>query len=96
MRARGIIVVLLTLAAACGHRELRGRTSASPDGRTYLVIDDDDGGHCGPFRVDGRVWPHGLGVRGRVSPGVHVVSCGASLEARVDSGQTFRLDYWGP
>jgi hypothetical protein len=90
-------VGLLVLALiACAERELRGRSTRSPDGQTYLVIADDNGGQCGPLRVDGAVWPHAVGVAGRIQPGEHTVACGTEVTIRVDSGRTFRFDYWGP
>jgi len=48
------------------------------------------------MRVDGAVWPHASGTAGRISPGTHVIACGGDISIRVDSGQTFRFDYWGP
>jgi hypothetical protein len=89
-------LVALLMLAGCTGRELRGRSSASPDGETYLVVADANGGKCGPLLVDGAVWPHAVGEAGRISPGEHVVACGTDVSVRVDPGQTFRLDYWGP
>ena len=82
--------------AGCADRELRGRSTPSGDGQTYLIIADNNGGKCGPLRVDEAPWPHEIGVAGRVEPGEHVVACGTEVTIRVDSGQTFRFDYWGP
>lgn len=90
---------LALLLGACGRRdarELRGRAERSADGRTYLVVADANGGRCGPVSVDGRPWPHAVGAPGPVSPGRHTIACGTEVEVQVDSGTTFRLDYWGP
>ena len=86
----------LVAAVGCASRDLRGRSTPSKDGQTYLVIADDNGGKCGPMRVDGAVWPHAIGAPGRIAPGTHVIACGGDVSVRVDSGQTFRFDYWGP
>ena len=87
----------LVAAVGCASRDLRGRSTPSKDGQTYLVIADDNGGNCGPMRVDGAVWPHAIGKAGRIAPGTHVIACGdGDISFRVDSGQTFRFDYWGP
>ena len=81
---------------SCAGHDLRGRSTPSADGQTYLVITDDNGGKCGPMRVDGAVWPHAIGTAGLIAPGTHVIACGGDVSIRVDSGQTFRFDYWGP
>jgi hypothetical protein len=81
---------------SCTAHDLRGSSTPSPDGRTYLVIADDNGGQCGPLTVDGAPWPHAVGVPGAIEPGDHLVACGSEVAVRVDSGRTFRLDYWGP
>lgn len=88
-------LAILALAGCTAH-DLRGRSTASRDGRTYLIIADDDGGQCGPIRVDGATWPHAIGERGAIRPGDHVISCGAEVTIHVDSGEVFRFDYWGP
>ena len=84
------------LLSACDDGELRGRTTDSKDGKTYLIVADDNGGQCGPILVDGKVWPHALDAPGAVSPGDHRIACGSEIEFRIDSGKTFRFDYWGP
>jgi hypothetical protein len=95
-----VLRILICLAAAafvgCSGRELRGRSTPSADGRTYLIIADDNGGQCGPLLVDGARWPHAVGVAGPVRPGKHTIACGTHVTIGIDSGQTFRFDYWGP
>jgi hypothetical protein len=90
------ILAAAIFATGCDDGELRGRTDDSKDGKTYLIVADDNGGHCGPIRVDGKVWPHALNVPGAVAPGDHRIECGGEIEFRIDSGKTFRVDYWGP
>lgn len=89
-------LALAVLAACAGSRDLRGRSTPSADGRTYLIVADADGGQCGPVRVDGKPWPHPVGAPGAIAPGEHVLACGGEVAIRIDSGQTFRFDYWGP
>ena len=88
---------------ACTKRELRGEVSSSRDGNTYLVIDDDNGGHC-ELIVDGEIWRHEIGVAGRIEPGTHAIDCGAlehfdprnAIQLVVPQGTVFHFDYWGP
>ena len=55
MRPSTFIVGLIMLAA-CADDDIRGRSTPSSDGRTYLIIADDNGGKCGPMLVDGKRW----------------------------------------
>ena len=86
----------LLLSAACGKHDLRGESSPSADGKTYLIIADANGGKCGPLLVDGAVWPHAINSPGEVRPGRHVIACGTEMPVQVDSAQTYRFNYWGP
>ena len=62
MNRLSILTLTLYLACvACNKRDLRGTFTASQDGQTYLVVVDDNGGHCGPIKLDGRAWPHAIG-----------------------------------
>jgi hypothetical protein len=95
--ARRIVFVGLVILAACTRdADIRGESKSSPDGRTYLIIADDNGGQCGPLTVDGALWPHRINEPGTVRPGPHVIACGTEMAIHVDSGQTYRFDYWGP
>jgi hypothetical protein len=82
----------------CAKRELRGKTVRSADGKTYLVIEHDNGEGCGSIRVDGAEWRHALHSAGEVEPGLHRISCGDSdaIEFTIEPGATFHFDYWGP
>ena len=95
---RGALIMLGGLMAACsnGQSDLRGHIVPSPDGKTYLAILDDNGGHCGPLLVDGRRWSHAIGSPGPVAPGRHRIECGTDIEVVIASGTTFNFDYWGP
>lgn len=90
------LVAVVALAAGCTNRELRGSSEPSDDGLTYLIVQDDNGGGCGPIRLDGRRWPHAIGARGAIAPGPHTIECGTQVEFRIEAGTTFRFDYWGP
>jgi hypothetical protein len=92
-------LALLGLVATIGctrDDDIRGESERSPDGGTYLIIADDNGGQCGPMLVDGAVWPHRIDEPGPVRPGPHVIACGTEMSVQVDSGHTYRFDYWGP
>jgi hypothetical protein len=76
--------------------------SPSPDGKTYLAIDEGYGPACS-VTVDGHPWPKGLHVLGAVAAGTHTVACGlapgapeATLSIVIQDGTTFHFDYWGP
>ena len=99
MRRFAAVVLVGGICAACAHQDLRGSSKRSVDGKTYLVIDDDNGGQCGSLLVDAKPWPHAVHAPGPVAPGLHQVACGSqsnSLSFRVDSGRTYHFDYWGP
>ena len=83
------------LLAACSS-ELRGNQAPSPDGGTYLVFDALDGPACETVYVNGKAWPHKLGVAGRIEPGRTIARCWAEIGFVVKPGHTFRVNYWGP
>ncbi|MCW1717150.1 hypothetical protein OIZ54_00135 [Pseudoalteromonas sp. A3] len=76
--------------------ELRGRYKTSLDGKTYLVIEDNNGGNCGPLLVDKKEWPYGLNAKGEVKPGEHRIECGGWRGISIQKGTTYYFDYWGP
>jgi len=57
---------------------------------------DDNGGKCGPIKVDGKVWSYSIGQAGRVEPGIHTIECGGSIQFDIPEGVLFKFDYWGP
>lgn len=87
-------IALVGLIGCGGH--LRGKVSPSPDGKTYLAVVDDNGGGCGPIRVDGEVWPHPIGQAGLIAPGEHRIECGGEIVFTIPPGVVFQFDYWGP
>ena len=91
-----IAIVLLLMLSSCDSRHLRGTTSVSPDGKTYLAVADNNGGGCGQILVGGVVWPHPIGEPGRIEPGVHKISCGGEIEFSTPEAAVFRFNYWGP
>ena len=68
-----IFAAAVVLCVACTNRPLRGTADKSQDGKTYLVVIDDNGGHCGPIKVDGKVWAYAVGQAGRIEPGLHTI-----------------------
>ena len=95
----GLIALSIVVAVsitACDDGHLRGNVSPSSDGKTYLAVDDDNGGHCGPIIVDGKIWKHKIGEAGPISPGRHKIECGGWINFDIPSGVVFRFDYWGP
>jgi hypothetical protein len=94
-----LTVAIMGLGAGCSSGDLRGKAIKSADGATYLVVDDDNGGGCGPILVDGEVWPAAIHEPGPIEPGVHTIDCGpggSGIEFEIFAGTTFHFDYWGP
>ena len=95
--AKAIALLFVAIAlGSCSGEHLRGEASRSSDGQTYLAIVDDNGGHCGPIKVDGQPWPYALGKAGPISPGEHTIECGISTAFSVPAGMIFKFNYWGP
>lgn len=93
--ASAMILALLAISG-CKERNLRGNVIPSKDGRTYLVVDDENGGRCGPILVDGRPWPYPVHMQGPIAPGKHVIGCGLDIEFSIPSATVFHFNYWGP
>lgn len=89
-------IAMTTCLIGCSNHTLRGSMESSSDGRTYLVVDDGNGGKCGPIKFDGQVWPHKLGEKGLVTPGKHKIECGGWVVFDIPARVIFRFDYWGP
>ncbi len=97
MTLRPVVAALLvTLSAGCDDGHLRGEVSKSPDGATYFAVIDNNGGQCGPLKVDGIVWPHPIGKVVPFKPGKHTISCGSEIAFTIPAGVVFKFDYWGP
>ena len=93
---RTITLACAALVSACDDGYPRGKVSPSPDGETYFAVIDDNGGHCGPMKLDGALWQHPIGERAKVQPGKHTIECGGSITFEVPKGVVFEFDYWGP
>ena len=76
--------------------ELRGRYKPSTDGKTYLVIEHDNGGGCGTLSVDGIPWPYPLHEAGEIEPGTRTIRCGGEITIEIKPGTIYHFDYWGP
>jgi hypothetical protein len=94
----GIAVPLIALVSciACGDSDLRGTYKPSGDGNTYLAVVDDNGGHCGPLTVDGKLWRHKIGEAAPIEPGHHTIACGAEIQFDIPRDVVYKFDYWGP
>ena len=90
------LLVAMLIFVACKKGDLRGTYAASRDGKTYLAVDDDNGGHCGPLKVDGKVWLHPIGEAALIAPGHHTIECGSSISFNIPQGVVYKFDYWGP
>jgi hypothetical protein len=95
------IVQTVLLCIACDRRpltesDLRGSFSPSQDGKTYLAVGDDNGGHCGSIKVDGTVWPHRISEVGPIDPGHHTIECGGKIDFDIRRGVVYRFNYRGP
>lgn len=91
-----LLIILLVGTSGCTQQNLRGKMSSSEDGKTYLIVGGDSGGSCGPIKVDGEAWTHKINEAGEISPGTHVISCGAEIQFEIPMGVVFTFDYWGP
>jgi hypothetical protein len=99
-------ILLLPILAVClsgcpkkSNADLRGHWAPSPDGKSYLIVDDDNGGACGPLAVDGKAWPHDIHRAGAIKPGIHALSCGRQqpgVQFEVPNGAIYHFEYWGP
>lgn len=79
-----------------GGRYLRTSSGKSPDGKTYLVIEDNTT-KCGPIRIDGVDWPQPVQGQGEIAPGQHSISCDDPKFTRqfeVKEGTIVRVQYW--
>lgn len=90
------MLVLTSVLCGCNDHPLRGTVMKSSDGKTYLAVIDDNGGHCGPLKVDGFVWPYKISQPGQVQPGHHSIECGGAISFDIPKGVIFRFTYWGP
>jgi len=90
------LLIATVTTAGCQKHGLRGKAEPSKDGQTYLVVEDDNGGACGPIFVDGKQWPHKIHERGPIVPGRHTIKCGTEIEFEIPPATIFHFDYWGP
>ena len=94
--ALAVVALVIMCSLGCGESDLRGTWSPSKDGKTYLAVIDDNGGGCGPIKVDGKVWPHRIGEAAQITPGTHTINCGGDIEFDIRPGVVYKFNYWGP
>jgi hypothetical protein len=90
-----LLLPFILLNAACS-QITRGSEINSADGKTYLVVAELDGPACTTVYLDGKPWPHAVGVAGAIEPGEHEIKCAAPIHFIVRPGTVFRFKYWGP
>jgi hypothetical protein len=90
------VMGLCLSCVSCAESDLRGSFRASKDGKTYLAVVDENGGHCGAIRVDGKVWTHPIGEAGQIDPGRHTIECGGEIGFDIHPGVIYKFSYWGP
>lgn len=93
---KATIFICFLLLLSCSSDYLRGYVEPSKDGKTYLVVADNNGGYCGPLKVDGKKWIYKINQAGEISPGVHTIECGGKIEFEIPEKVTFYFNYWGP
>ncbi|CAG5080496.1 hypothetical protein [Parvicella tangerina] len=96
------ILILLFSSACTTGSDLRGKYKKSHDDKTYLIVEENNGGLCGNIFVDGKIWPYQIGEKGPISAGQHNITCSDKPETEglisfeVMEGTTYRFQYWGP
>ena len=55
------LALLIILFGCDTNGVLRGKELKSFDGLTYLVVENNNGGECGPILVDGSPWLSKIG-----------------------------------
>jgi hypothetical protein len=89
-------VTIIGCEKGCEEREFRGRIVRSAEGQTYIIVDDDSAGKCGPMMVDGKEWPYTLHAPELIKPDSHVIMCGREVKLDIKKGTTFHFDFGPP
>ena len=89
------VAALLAVAGGCS-QSARGSESLSPDGNTYLIVEEPEGGGCPVVLVDGAVWRHRSGVQGEIAAGEHVIKCTTPIRFTIRQGTVFSFNNWTP
>lgn len=97
-----LLITLLFFSSCNTQKDLRGKYKNSKDNKTYLVIEDNNGGDCGNIYIDGELWIYPLGHKGPIDAGRHSIICSEAPETEgliyfeIIKGTTYRFNYWGP
>jgi hypothetical protein len=97
--AVALIALIYFVFATTSNSDLRGTWTKSTDGKTYLIIGDDNGwpGSLGPILIDGVAWVYPVGRPGPIQPGRHTIGCcGAEIGFEIRPGVAYTFNYWGP
>ena len=94
---RILFIALLLVLGGCSQSG-RGAESPSPDGNTYLIVEEPEGGGGSGcvILVDGAVWRHRSGVQGEIAPGEHVIKCTTPIRFSIRQGTVFSFNNWTP
>jgi len=91
-----LVIAIVFASVGCQSGDIRGSSKPSSDGKTYLIVADDNGGYC-PLKLDGKLWAHAKGEAGRIESGQHTLSsCDSDMIFDVPDGYTYTFNYWGP
>jgi hypothetical protein len=94
-------VLVVQSALQARGSDLRGWWTVRQDGKTYLTIDDDNGGGCGDIFVDQKKWTAAIHEKGPIIGGRHKIDCGnhaqrGGIEFDVREGTSYHFNDWGP
>jgi hypothetical protein len=91
-----LTIILSTVSIGCEQSDLRGSWKKSKDGKTYLIVADNNGGGC-LLLVDGKPWTHRVGEWVLIEPGKHNIACGyGDFPFVIQDGFVYKFRYWGP
>ncbi len=87
-----LMIGFLFAFVGCRSGDIRGSSKPSQDGKTYLIVADDNGGTC-PLKLDGKLWTHPKGEAALIVPGHHTLSsCGSDIGFVVQKGVVYTFD----
>ena len=95
MRKKFLIFSLILIGFCTdSNRHLRGFTTPTKDGFTYLKIVEKH--FCDQILIDGKIWQYPINEAGRIEPGKHIIDCNGEIGFTIPEKVVFNFDYWGP